>query len=93
MIHFLEQECCLESVYRFQIFFQKSLKEEQRECIRRMFCLKEDIVVVLLTRFTVPNILEKMHRSTSTDWKMFLVVVSPLEYIRTQQVVNPKKSE
>ena len=93
MIHFLEQECCLESVYRFQIFFQKSLKEEQRECIRRMVCLKEDIVVVLLTRFTVPNILEKMHRSTSTDWKMFLVVVSPLEYIRTQQVVNPKRAE
>ena len=32
-------------------FLKKSLKEEQRECIRRMVCLKEDIIVVLTTGF------------------------------------------
>ena len=45
------------------------------------------------TGFTAPNIPEKMHRSTSTDSKMFVVVVSLLEYIRKQQVVNPKRAE
>ena len=34
-----------------------------------------------------------MHRSISTDSKMFVVVVNPLEYIRKQQVVNPKRAE
>ena len=32
-----------------------------------------------------------MQRSTSTDSKTFEVVVSPLEYIWMQQVVNPKE--
>ena len=33
------------------LFFQKSLKEGQRECIRRIVCLKEAIIVVLPTGF------------------------------------------
>ena len=32
-----------------------------------------------------------MDRFTSTDSKTFAVVVSPVEYIRKQQAVNPKK--
>ena len=32
---------------RLQFFFQKSLKEEQRECIQRMVCLEEEVIVVL----------------------------------------------
>ena len=42
---------CLQLLFlRLQFFFQKSLKEEQTECIRRMVCL-EDIIVVLPTGF------------------------------------------
>ena len=37
-----------------------------------------------------PNILEK--NSTSTNSKTFVVVVSPLEYIRKQQVVSQKRT-
>ena len=37
-----------------------------------------------------PNILEK--NSTSTNSKTFVVVVSPLEYIRKQQVVYRKRT-
>ena len=36
---------------RLHFFFQKSLKEGQRECIRRIVCLKEAIIVVLPTGF------------------------------------------
>ena len=74
---------------RLQIIFQKLLKEGQRECIRRIVCLKENIIVVFPTGFgnsvfTVPNILGKKHRSTSTDSKTFVVEVSPLEHNRKQ---------
>ena len=36
---------------------------------------------------------KKKHRCTSTDSKTFVVVVTPLEYIRKQQVANPKRAE
>ena len=34
-----------------------------------------------------------MHRSSSTNSKTFVVVASPLEYIRKQQVANPERTE
>ena len=89
--------CLRLSLLRLHFFFQKSLKEEQRECIRTMVCPKKEIIAVLPTGFGNSDIygtkiLEKMHRSSSTDSKTFVVVVSPLEHIRKQQVVNPKKN-
>ena len=34
-----------------QDFIHKSLKDEQKECIRRIICLKEDVLAVLPTGF------------------------------------------
>ena len=63
-------------------FIQKSLKAEQTECIRRIVCLKEDVIAVLLTGLY-----------PSSGFKTSVVVVSPLEYIRKQQVENLKKED
>ena len=32
-------------------FFHKALKDEQKECIRRIVSLKEDVLAILLTGF------------------------------------------
>ena len=32
-------------------FFHKALKDEQKECIRRIVSLKEDVLAILLTAF------------------------------------------
>ena len=32
-------------------FFHKNLKDEQKECIRRIVSLKEDVLAILLTGF------------------------------------------
>ena len=80
--------CCC---FGFRCVFSKSLKEGQSECIRRMVCQKEDIIFALPTGFgnsviySPEHYRKKMHRSTSTDSKTFVVVVSPLEYIQKQQ--------
>ena len=60
-----------------------SLKEKQMECIWKITCLEEDVLVVLPTGF------DKRHDSesdkiVSPHW----VVVSPLEYTWRQQVEN-----
>ena len=80
-------------------FIQKSLKDEQTECIRRIVCLKEDVLAVLLTGFgksviyqLIPKVrMKKLH--PSSGFKTSVVVVSPLEYIRKQQVENLKKED
>ena len=61
-----------------------SLKEKQMECIWRITCLEEDVLVVFPTGF------DKRHDSesdkiVSPHW---VVVVSPLEYTWKQQVEN-----
>ena len=80
-------------------FIQKLLKGEQTECIRRIVCLKEDVLAVLLTGFgksvicqLIPKVrMKKLH--PSSGFKTSVVVVSPLEYIRKQQVENLKKED
>ena len=77
-------------------FIQKSLKTE---CIRRIVCLKEDVLAVLLTGFgksviyqLIPKVrMKKLH--PSSGFKTSVVVVSPLEYIRKQQVENLKTED
>ena len=46
---------------------------------------------MLFINYWIPNVLAKMHRCTSTDSKTFAVVVSLVEYIQKEQVINPKK--
>ena len=73
-------------------FIHKSLKDEQTECIRRILCLEEDVLAVLPTGFgksviyqLIPKVrMKKLH--PSSGFKTSVVVVSPLEYIRKQQV-------
>ena len=75
-------------------FIQKSLKDEQTECIRRIVCLEEDVLAVRPTGFgksviyqLIPKVrMKKLH--CSSGFKTSVVVVSPLEYIRKQQVKN-----
>ena len=80
---------------RLQSFvFQKSLKEGQRECIRRMVCLKEDNVVMLPTGFGNSVIYSPEHSRNNALFHFHRLenvcscgkLVSPLEYIRKQQV-------
>ena len=65
-----------------------SLKEKQMECIWRITCLEEDILVVFLTGF------DKRHNSESDEIVSlhWVVVVSPLEYTWKQQVENLKNT-
>ena len=80
-------------------FIQKSLKDEQTECIRRIVCLKADALAVLLTGFgksviyqLIPKVrLKKL--DPSSGFKTSVFVVSPLEYKRRQQVENVKKED
>ena len=52
-------------------FIHKLLKDEQKECIRRIVCLKEDVLAVLPTRFgksviyqSIPKVrMKKLHPS------------------------------
>ena len=70
---------------RLQIFF-KIFKGRAERILR-----KKDIIVALPTGFgnsviySPEHYRKKMHRSTSTDSKTFVVVVRPLECIRKQQ--------
>ena len=80
-------------------YIHKSLKDEQTECIRRIACLKEDVLALLPTGFgksviyqLIPKVrMKKLH--PSTGFKTSVVVVSPLEYMRKQQVENVKKED
>ena len=80
-------------------FVHKTLKEEQRECIRRIVCEKQDVLAVLPTGFgkrviyqLIPTVLRNMCLGDSdTVSKTTVAVVSPLEYIRKQQVAALEK--
>ena len=83
----------------FEDFIHKSLKDEQTECIRMIVCLEEDVLALLPTGFGksviyqfIPKVrMKKLH--PSSGFKTSVVVVSPLEYIRKQQVENVKKED
>ena len=83
----------------FEDFIHKSLKDEQTEGIRRIVCLEEDVLALLPTGFgksviyeLIPKVrMKKLH--PSSGFKTSVVVVSPLEYIRKQQVENVKKED
>ena len=75
-----------------------SLKEEQIECIRRVICLREDVLAVLPTGFgksliyqIIPKVLECLKNESDDTQKFIVCVVSPLEYIRKQQVASINK--
>ena len=65
-----------------------SLKEKQMECIWRITCLEEDVLVVFPTGF------DKRHDSESDEIVSphWVVILSPLEYTRKQQVENLKNT-
>ena len=73
-----------------------SLKPEQQECIRRLVCCDEDVLAVLPTGFgksliyqLLPSVHQNLHLLETGEMKHFMViVVSPLDYIRQQQVAN-----
>ena len=83
----------------FEDFIHKSLKDEQTECIRMIVCLEEEVLALLPTGFgksviyqLIPKVrMKKLH--PSSGFKTSVVVVSPLEYIRKQQVENVKKED
>ena len=77
---------------------KSSLKDEQRECIRRIVCLK-DVLAVLPTGFGTSVIYQLIPKvrmkklNPSSCFKTSFVVVSPLEYIRKEQVENIKHED
>lgn len=73
-----------------------NLKPEQQECIRRLVGCGEDVLAVLPTGFgksliyqLLPRVHQNLHLIETGEMKHFMViVVSPLHYIRQQQVAN-----
>ena len=73
-----------------------NLQSEQQECIRRLVCCDEDVLAVLPTGFgksliyqLLPSVHQNLHLLETGEMKHFMViVVSPLDYIRQQQVAN-----
>ena len=82
-------------------FVHKTLKDEQIECIRRIVCYGRDVLAVLPTGFgksaiyqLIPKILFHMGRTVnSATSKTTVAVVSPLDYIRKQQVASIEKMD
>ena len=82
-------------------FTHKSLKPEQKECIRRIVSLSEDVLAVLPTGFgksaifqMIPKVFGVLHRMKTGETKEIIVaVVCPLEYIRKQQVESVRKAD
>ncbi len=79
-------------------FKYSSLKEEQIECVRRVICFREDVLAVLPTGFgksviyqIIPKVLECLRSESVATRKFVVCVVSPLQYIRKQQVENINK--
>ncbi|CAB3995714.1 ATP-dependent DNA helicase Q1 [Paramuricea clavata] len=77
-----------------------TLKPEQQECIRRLIYCGEDVLAVLSTGFgkslvyqLLQTVYQNLHLLEMGEMKHFMiVVVSPLEYIRQQQVANVAKT-
>ena len=77
-----------------------TLKPEQQECIRRLICCSEDVLAVLPTGFgksliyqLLPTVYQNLHLLKTGEVKQFIIiVVSPLDYIRQQQVANVAKT-
>ena len=80
-------------------FIHKSLKNEQTECIQRIVCLEEDVLAVLPTGFeksVIYQLITKVRMkklNPSSGFKTSVVVVSPVKYIRKQQVKKVKKED
>ena len=76
-------------------FVHKTLKDEQKECIRRIVCHGRDVLAVLPTGFgksaiyqLIPKVLFHMGRTANATSKTTVAVVSPLDYIRKEQVAS-----
>ena len=79
-------------------FVHKTLKDEQVECIRRIVCHRRDVLAVLPTGFgksaiyqLIPKVLFNLGRTVNA--KTTVAVVSPLDYIRKQQVASIEKAK
>ena len=93
-----ESEFSLALEKSLESFVHKTLKDEQRECIRRIVVEKKDVLAVLPTGFgksviyqLIPSVLRNMRAGSECNTKTTVVVVSPLEYIRKQQVAVLEK--
>ena len=79
-------------------FKYDSLKVEQIECLRRVICLRKDVLAVLPTGFRksliyqiIPKVLECLKNEGDDTQKVIVCVVSSLEYIRKQQLASINK--
>ena len=81
-------------------FVHKTLKDEQKECIRRIVCHGRNVLAVLPTGFgksaihqIIPKVLFHMGRAANATSKTTVAVVSPLDYIGKQQVACIEKMD
>ena len=81
-------------------FVHKTLKAEQVECIRRIVCHGRDVLAVLTTGFgksaiyqLIPKVLFNLSCTANAISKTTVAVVSPLDYIRNQQVASIEKMD
>ena len=73
-------------------FVNKTLKAEQVECICRIVCHGRDVLAVLPTGFgkgAIYQLIPKANAISNTT----VAVVSPLDYIRNQQVASIEKMD
>ena len=92
---FSEDEFSTALAEALRYFKLNTLKVEQTECIRRVICLREDVLAVLPSGFgksliyqIIPKMLECLKNESDDTQKFIVCVVSPLEYIRKQQVAS-----
>ena len=95
---FSEDELSTALAEALRYFKYDSLKVEQIECLRRVICLREDVLAVLPTGFgksliyrIIPKVLECLRNESNDTQKFIVCIVSPLEYIRKQQVASINK--
>ena len=81
-------------------FVHKTLKDEQKECIRRIVCHRRDVLAVLPMGFgksaiyhLIPKVLFHMGRTANVTSKITVAVSSPLDYIRKEQVASIEKMD
>ena len=81
-------------------FVHKTLKAEQVECIHRTLCHGRDVLAMLPTGFgksaiyqLIPKELFNLGRTANAISKTTVAVVSPLDYIRNQQVASIEKMD